>query len=301
MSTALVAAVVFGSSLTSLVETPRSYGWSWDLSAMTGGGYGDLDVERARAALDNDPAVATWTAFGFLNELSVDGDPTMAMTGVERHTPEVELPLLEGELPRRSDEVALGPATAEARGLDVGDRVSIGGPFEAFDATVTGLVVFPTIGPMFADAVGGGSGMLVPQTMIDAIAPVPDAAVGLATFVGVDLADDADAAAEVRIQERLGTLDIFGHSPLIFNGAVRPPEVIEADATRSVPLVVAASLAVVGALALGLIMWGSVRSRRRDLAVLRALGFCPARSDGRYASSPSRSRSPRWWSAFPSA
>ena len=92
VSTALVAALVFGSSLTSLVETPRSYGWSWDLSAMTGGGYGDLDSSRARAALDNDPAVATWTAFGFLNELSVDGDPTMAMTGVERHTPEVELP-----------------------------------------------------------------------------------------------------------------------------------------------------------------------------------------------------------------
>ena len=153
--------------------------------------------------------------------------------------------------------------------------MSIGGPFEAFDATVTGLVVFPTIGPMFADTVGGGNGMLVPQTMIDAIAPVPDAAVELATFVGVDLADDADAAAEVRIQERLEELDIFGYSPLIFNGAVRPPEVIEADATRSIPVVVAASLAVVGALALGIIMWGSVRSRRRDLAVLRALGFCP--------------------------
>ena len=47
--------------------------------------------------------------------------------------------------------------------------------------------MFPTIGPMFADAVGGGDGMLVPQTMIDAVAPVPDAAVGLATFVGVEL------------------------------------------------------------------------------------------------------------------
>ena len=46
VSTALVAAVVFGSSLTSFVETPRSYGWSWDLSVMTGGGYGDLDIER---------------------------------------------------------------------------------------------------------------------------------------------------------------------------------------------------------------------------------------------------------------
>ena len=275
VTTALVAALVFGASLTSLVETPRSYGWAWDIGAMTGGGYGDLDVAAARTAFDDDPAVATWTAFGFLNELSVDGDPLMSMIGVEREAPEVDLPVLEGALPRRSDEVALGPATADEHGIDVGDTVSIGGPFDDFDATVTGLVVFPTVGPMFAGTVGGGSGMLVPQTMIDAVAPVPNAAVELATFVGVDLAIDAGADDRSRIENLLQGLDLFGYPPLIHDSAVRPPEVIEATAARSVPVVVATSLAVAGALALGITVWGSVRSRRRDLAVLRALGFSP--------------------------
>ncbi len=275
VTTALVAALVFGASLTSLVETPRSYGWAWDIGAMTGGGYGDLDVAAARTALDDDPAVETWTVFGFLNELSVDGEPLMSMTGVEREVPEVDLPVLEGALPRRSDEVALGPTTAKERGIEIGDMVSVGGPIENFDATVTGLVVFPTIGPMFAGTVGGGSGMLVPQTMVDAVAPVPNAAVELATFVGVDLASDADADDRARIENRLQDLDLFGYPPLIYDGAVRPPEVIEANTTRSVPAVVATALAVAGALALGIVVWGSVRSRRRDLAVLRALGFSP--------------------------
>ena len=271
----LVAALVFGSSLSALVETPRSYGWSWDRAAMTGGGYGDLDVAGARAALDDDSAVDTWTAFGFLNELSVDGDPVLSMIGIERETPEVDFPLLAGELPSRSDEVALGPATARERSIDVGDTVTIGGPFDPVEATVTGIVVFPTIGPMFAGTVGGGDGMLVPQAMIDPVAPVEGAAASLATFVGVDLIDDADPAALPRIEEQLSVPDLLGAPPIVYRQAVRPPEIIEAAATRSVPVIVGASLAAVGALGLGANSWASVRSRRRDLAVARALGLQP--------------------------
>jgi hypothetical protein len=271
---ALVAALVFGASLSALVETPRSYGWPWDRAAMTGGGYGDLDVAEARAALDDDSTVETWTAFGFFNELSVDGDPVMSMIGIERETPEVDFPLLAGELPRRSGEVALGPSTARERSIDVGETVSIGGPFDPVEATVTGIVVLPTVGPMFAGTVGGGEGMLVPQAMIDAVAP-EGAAAGLATFVGVDLVDDADSAAVSRIEEHLGVPDLLGSPPIVYRQAVRPPEIIEAAATRSVPVIVGASLAAVGALGLGVSSWASVRSRRRDLAVARTLGLRP--------------------------
>jgi putative ABC transport system permease protein len=272
----LLAALVFGASLAALVETPRSYGWSWDLAAITGGGYGDLDVAGARAALDDDPAVDTWTALGFLNELSVDGEPVMSIVGVERQTPEVDIPLLSGELPRRSDEVALGSASARERGIDVGDTVSIGGPFEPVDAAVTGIAVFPTIGPMFAGTVGSGDGLLVPQAMIDEVAPVENAAISLATFVGVDLVGDADPAAVARIEQRLGVPDLLGAPPIVYKRAVRPPEIIEAAATRAVPVFVGVWLGVVGALGLGAVSWASVRSRRRDLAVARALGFRPA-------------------------
>ena len=199
----------------------------------------------------------------------------MSMIGIERETPEVDFPLLAGELPRRSDEVALGPATAREHSVDVGDTVSIGGPFEPVDATVTGIVVFPTIGPMFAGTVGGGDGVLVPQAMIDAVAPFEDAAAGLATFVGVELVDDADPDAVNRIRQRLDVPDLLGAPPIVYQDAVRPPEIIEAAATRSVPVVVGASLAAVAAFGLVALSWSSVRSRRRDLAVAHALGFRP--------------------------
>ena len=76
---ALIAAVVFSSSLTALVSTPTSYGWPWDAAAMTGFGYGDLDTLRARQLLNTDPDVDDWTMFGFLNDIAVDDQPLMAL------------------------------------------------------------------------------------------------------------------------------------------------------------------------------------------------------------------------------
>jgi hypothetical protein len=273
VSAAFVASLVFGSNLARLVETPRSYGWPWDVAAMTGGGYGDLDLPAAQQALDGDPAVAAWTAFGFLNEVSLDGEPTMSVVGIERETPEVDFPVLEGDLPSRADEVAVGIRTAHERDIEVGDTVTIGGGSESIEASVTGLLVFPTIGPMFAGSVGGGEGMLVPQAMIESASP--ETAADLATFVGVDLSADAGATDVARIEAGLQSIDLLGYPPLFFDDPVRPPEVIEADSTRSVPITVGASLAVVGLAGLGTAAWASMRSRRHDLAVLQALGFRP--------------------------
>jgi hypothetical protein len=273
VAAALVAALVFGANLSALVGTQRAYGWPWDLAALTGGGYGDLDLDAAREAFSADPAVAGWTAFGFMNEPAIDGEPTMSVIGVEQEAPAVDFPLVAGKLPTRPDEIALGVNTAGERGLDVGDTVRLGGPFEAFDVTITGLVVFPAVGPMFAESVGAGTGMLLPQALVDAVAPVPNAAASLATFVGVELADGADEAATARIHDALAGLDVFGYPPIQLEGPVRPPEVVEVAATRSVPLAIGAALAALGTLGLGVAGWSSVNARRRDLAILRALGF----------------------------
>ena len=41
-----LAAVVFGTSLSALVSTPRSYGWPWDLGVMVNFGYGGRRHDR---------------------------------------------------------------------------------------------------------------------------------------------------------------------------------------------------------------------------------------------------------------
>jgi len=269
----LVAALVFGTSLNRLLDTPHAYGWPWDAAAMMGGGYGGLEVDRLDQELGNDPNVAGWSVLGFVNEIALDGEPLMTIVGFDAVS-DVDLSLLEGEMPRRRDEVALGTDTAADRGLELGDSVQIGVYDFVQEATVSALVVFPSLGPILSDRVGAGTGMFVPQALFDA--PELDwlraDALSLTSFVGVDLVDD-DPAHVADVQQRLKRFEADSGGGLYLSTAIRPPEIIDAGSTRDVPFGVAAVLAAVGAVGLGFAAWASVRARRRDVAVLRTLGF----------------------------
>ncbi len=218
---------------------------------------------------------------GFVNEISIDGDPMMTMLGFEQ-TADVDLPVLEGALPTADDEVALGASTAAERGLEVGDTVEIAGLVAPTEATITGIVVFPSLGPLFAERVGTGTGLLVPEAMHTSGQPGHGADLhDAATFVGVDLHPDADTpATRERIGDELAGLDLLGFPAISYSAPVRPPEIIDAGSTRTVPVVVAAVLAAMAAVGLIFASWASTRARRRELAVLRSLGFVDAQVRG---------------------
>ncbi|MGH9135964.1 MAG: ABC transporter permease [Acidimicrobiales bacterium] len=273
-----VAAAVFATSFSRLVSTPASYGWPWDVAAITGGGYGELDVATAADTLAIDPDVASWTVLGFVNEVSLDNEPMAALITLDRVS-DVTIPVLDGALPVRADEIAIGATTAAERGLDVGDTVTIGGAFAPIRATVSGVAVFPALGPWFADRVGAGTGLLIPQAMLEAVALRFDIGLddvtSLATFVGADVRDDADSpATRARLIGQMAPLDIEGIPPFIYDGAVEPPEILGARSTLGVPVAVSVVFAVMAGVGLAFASWASVRSRRRQLAVLRSLGFC---------------------------
>jgi hypothetical protein len=275
LAATVVAAAVFGSSLSRLVETPRSYGWTWDVAGMTGSGYGDLDFDEAVHAFDTDPDVKSWTALGFLNAISLNGELMTSMIAFER-TSDVDLSVLEGSLPDSGDEVAIGASTAADRGLEVGDTVELGGVFDPFGATVSGIVVFPSLGPILSDRVSTGTGLLLPEALFEAPGRehLAGEARGVATFVGVDIRSGADTpATRQRLLDRLGSLDAVGIPASEYATPVRPPEIVDARSTRTVPVTVGIVLAAVAAIGAAFASWASVLSRRRDLAVLRALGF----------------------------
>jgi len=275
LTASFVAAMLFGASLSNLVSTPRSYGWTWDIAATTGGGYGDLDVDEASRALDDDPDVEAWTALGFVNGTTLDGEPTMGVVALDR-TSDVEFPVLEGALPRADDEVALGSSTASELGLDFGDRVELAGQVEPTAVTITGIVVFPTLGPLFSERVGPGTGMLIPEALVppEILLDVNESPL---TFVGVDLRDGADSpTTRARVAEKLEGLDVLGFPVIPYSAPVRPPEIVDARSTLSVPVAVGVVLASVAAVGLLFASWASARARRRELAVLRALGFSNA-------------------------
>lgn len=262
---AFVAAAVFGASLSAVLSTPASYGWPWDFAAMTGFGYGDLDREAVRESLAGRDDVESWTELGFTTDVAVDGEPVLTVLAPEPRSG-ADLAVLEGRLPQDGDEVALGTRTAADAGVGVGDAVELTGPFdEPLRVRVTGLAVLPPLGQFQADRAGPGNGAVV-ATAID------PAATGLLTFVGVDLAPGADREAVVADLRAAGW-DALGAPPLVYRDPVRPAEIVNVQSTRAVPLLVGGLLAASAVAGLAVAVVVSVRSRRRELAVLRALGF----------------------------
>jgi ABC-type antimicrobial peptide transport system permease subunit len=94
------------------------------------------------------------------------------------------------------------------------------------------------------------------------------------TFIGADLAEGASAEAVLdSIRDDFPTWALFGDAAYDYADPVRPPEIIDAESMRTVPVVVGGLLAVAAAAGLLFAAVVSVQSRRRELGTLRALGF----------------------------
>ena len=265
-----LTAVVFGSSLAAMISTPSAYGWLWDVASLSSAGYGPTDMAAAKAGLDGRDDVASWTALGFTNQVTIDGDPVLAVMGLERTTT-VDLPLVDGRLPTDAGEVALGSRTAADHGVGVGDHIEIDGEGVGgrHEVTVTGLVVLPPLGPYQSDRAAPGTGMLLTEELVP-----PERLQTSVAFVGLDLVDGADpATVEADLRDDFRHWDVYGFGTYDYDAPVRPPEIVDAGHLRAVPLLAGALLVVAAVIGLALAVVVSVRGRRRELAILRALGF----------------------------
>jgi hypothetical protein len=265
----LLAAGVFGSSLSALIATPSSYGWPWDIGMIGNYGYGGLHEKAIGATLDHDADVESWTALGFSNAIQVDRAAIPAILAFGQ-TSERDVAVVRGRLPRTSREVALGADTAADLDLGIGDSVHVEG-FEVVptDARVTGTVVLPALGPFQGDRAAPGRGVLVPNAML-----TKDAAAGALTFVGVRFRPDVDEiSARDAISRASPRWAPKGFPITRYAKPVRPAEILNARSVRRAPLLVAALLVLAATIGLTGAIFNSVRSRRHDLAVLRTLGF----------------------------
>ena len=71
---ALVSALTWGSSLRALVDQPRLYGWDWDTTLFSSGGYGPNEGDLNPSVLSRDRDVGAWAAVTFESCSSTD-DP----------------------------------------------------------------------------------------------------------------------------------------------------------------------------------------------------------------------------------
>ena len=267
-ATMFVASSTFASSLTGLLSTPRSYGWPWDVTSLTNAGYGGLDVDAARTALDGRADVADWATLGFSATEAVAGRPVLSIVDIGSSSS--AFTVVRGRLPRGPGEIAVGALTADDVGLHIGDTVDLAGDaVDPHPVTVTGVVVLPALGPFAADRAGPGLGILLPQESIR-----PDALDQLATFVGIRLTPGANTdEVAAWLRDGMAAWETTPGSTEQFAAPVRPPEIVNAGSVRFIPELVGFLFAAATLTELGIAIALSARSRRRELGTLRALGF----------------------------
>ncbi|MBK5331382.1 MAG: hypothetical protein JJD93_05390, partial [Ilumatobacteraceae bacterium] len=245
----VVAALTFGVSLDRLVHQPFRFGSNYDASVGDNGAETLPDGMVAR--LDANPDVTSLTLFA--GSQARFGDRTIPMLGLQVVRGDGHPIMLEGQLPSSDDEIAFGRLTAADVGAQIGDDIELAGPTQSQVFRVTGLAVVPGLGAN--DGLGaGGIVTMGGLTRIDSEALVTSAAVNL----------------RVSVEKFFSSIPEFADQPP--NPVYRPASIRSVARVRAIPFILAAVLAALALLTVGHVMLTSMRTRRRDLAILRSLG-----------------------------
>lgn len=284
---ALLATAVFTTSLDTLVSDGERFGWPYDAAVMIGYGYGGADQAAIATTLER-PEVRSWGLAALPLGVTVNGE-TLPVVAEQVGFDDLPVPVVEGRMPTGDDEIGLGALTAERLGVGVGDQVAVSTPTGERAATVEGLVVLPPVGPFESDRASLGTGVLLPARFlaatrpdVDATSPEDGAGAGSGnpfdieadgSFVGIDLGDGVDSQQFLSsISGELPTWDQNRFIVLDYPDPVRPSQIADVAAMRAIPgvLVGVFVLAMAGGLVLGIAV--ATRARRRELALLRAVG-----------------------------
>jgi hypothetical protein len=271
--TVLVSSVTFGGSLTNLVSHPALYGWNWNYALLSSfAGAEDLPGPEVAVLLNKDHDIEAWAGVNFA-DAKLDGQRVQVMT--ERPGSVVEPPLLSGHGLTASNDIDLGPATLSLLHKRIGDMVILSnGVSEPEHLLVVGTVTMPAV----SQNDGEGTGALVatgdfPSALLnlqDSTVPGPSAILvrlrsDVAPAVGLQSLKDINTDVN-----RLAVSSGVGGGVI---GPLRPVEIVNFRSMGTTPAVLAAGLSLGAIVALGLTLSASVRRRRRDLALLKTMGF----------------------------
>ncbi len=263
---AVTASLVFGASLGHFLSTPRLYGWAWDAQIDINSADSQLPfIESASGVSDATPGVH--------GRVEVEGASVPAI-GLGQGAPALHPPVLSGRVPQADDEIALGADTLRRIGRSVGDRVAVGIGGESTAMRVVGKVTFPRFAAYpGADKTGLGVGAQLTLGGLARLSPTDVAY----DFVLVRLA--AGPAGAARLERTLTAafpdLDPESDGPQVRVVPERPDDLTGYDRVEGTPLLLAGLLALLAAAATGHGLVTAIRRRRRELAVLRVLGFTP--------------------------
>jgi hypothetical protein len=256
---AVTTAAVFAASLAHLDRTPSGYGVSWDLGV---GNFADAtSAERVAKLLAANPALSAVAGLVSTSQpAQIDGH-LVPMIAIQPVKGVVSPTVAGGREPLRPDEIALGSLTMRTLAKRLNDTVTFTTGSRPRQLRVVGQVVLNDGG--FDASITPGKGAVVHP---DLHPPYPGTleAAWPSLFV-VRLAPGADRnQAIARLREDFGSM-VIGPRP--------HSDVRNVRRVGNLPgvLAVLVALLAVGTVAHALI--SAVHRRRRDLAILKTLGF----------------------------
>lgn len=266
---ALCATVVFAASLTHLTATPALYGSDYQLTFSTSNGGPGTPTSWVSSLQHNHSITAITLAVN--SEASINGHDVIALAGKAVRGP-ILLSAVTGRLPSGDDDVTLGITTLHQVGAHIGSvvRVTVQRPTggsRTVPFRVVGTASFPS------DA-GGGLGTGSAFTMagyLNAVCP-PGRDVS-----GCRQAFAASQDFTVLARAKSGPKGQAAIARYVAQGsAIRPTtptSLVNFGEAVNFPLILGCVLALFGVATLLHLLVVSVVRRRREMGLLKALGF----------------------------
>ncbi len=274
----LGAALTFGTSLGHLVSSPRQQGWNWDVLIGNPNDLHDRIREDGRLLATN-PNVAAYSAIAILasqdqGTATIDGKPVPTLLAIDPLRGEVYPPLLQGHQPEADNQIVLGTQTLDRLHKRVGQSVQIPTPEGRLTLHIVGRMIVPSIGDLFSNALGEGGWVYGPAVQKQQAQQRARPAGGsnatpptVFNMFAVRYARGVSpAAAYASLRRQFGSI-VLRQLP--------SEDVLNIQNVDRLPLILAALVTLLGLATIGNSLFSSVRRRRRDLAILKAIGFGP--------------------------
>ena len=270
----VVSTVTFGASLRALVSHPPLYGWNWNYELAGGSGVGAIPQRQSATLLNHDRDIAAWTGIYFAT-LNLDGHTEPVITGTPGSI--VQPPLLSGHAFNAANQIVLGVLTLAQLHKHVGDRLTVtGSAIKPTRLQIVGTATMPAIGaegnPTHPTMGAGAllSSDLIPASVRDTSGNRPAGP----NAILVRLRNGVQTSPALRTLNQIATkLSLPTNWGVEVLAVQRPAEIVNYRSMTNTPIILGGALALSATGALGLTLVTSVRRRRRELALLKTLGF----------------------------